>query len=746
MNLWQWVYETESALREEGHTRLADIIDGVPGLVLDGNHEQAEALVEEGLALVRELDHAWLEVFLRHWLAQSRILHRHDVTRGMSEVIALLDFSHEERTRGCPQSVCVVQDVCSAYGVLDGPGYAAERLAVSAEAMGRIDPTWQCFECIATEHAEALIDSERFADAEQYCKGILEQSKSLWQMRCRLADALSRQGRHDEALVVLARQPPRDDRYNMIPYRLHKTRELAACGRVKDALALRVSLEEIDAGEYVLWTRATAALVERKAVPNDAALGTTLRSLFTTLRTNGALYHQANLACMAASFAVKRGARTVVALWIKDIEALIPRLRDPTRVNAQLEHLRASFAAQSARPALPPEEAVQFKNDDAEAVLDALHSSLKSTPDHEELLLAYCSALEVAGFHDIARQQLELFVARNAESMQAFDVLLRALVRDGDSERLLGLEEACAPERMPRVLFYRARLLQRSSRWEEAASVLERARALEPDVAAIPSDLAFVYRHVGRQQEALALLDDLTAALEPGSNDWERMVVATWLGQYDKVRESAKRLGFEFDGEGRIDEPCGTCDLKITDDLGKEQHYRATRTGPVTARIVDLVHPSETTVFDDEWLFDPTPLNPTGPEEEDDAKSSRVHVFGGIACLSEGGYRTYDLDGISPSDAQLEALRESLHALGVILSLRGGSEYMVVPPGGERKLPGLYAYIVVPKAIATEVIYDVVSQHVVGWEYPVTYRLVLAELAKTDELQAQERLAEVMEL
>jgi hypothetical protein len=161
MDIWRWVGQVGYDLRDAGHHRLAEIIDDLPPAVCYGRHEAAEAMVPEGLALARGLDLPWVEVFLRHWLAQSRLAHRRDVSSGLAEVIDLLDFAHQESARECPQSICVTQDVCIAYGALDGPGYGEERLAAAVEAMARIDVSWPCFGCISSEQASALLDLDQ---------------------------------------------------------------------------------------------------------------------------------------------------------------------------------------------------------------------------------------------------------------------------------------------------------------------------------------------------------------------------------------------------------------------------------------------------------------------------------------------------------------------------------------------------------------------------------------------------------
>ncbi len=52
-----------------------------------------DATYPEALALAREARNPWLEVFVRHWNLQSRVLHRHEVADWMSEAVSLLQFT-----------------------------------------------------------------------------------------------------------------------------------------------------------------------------------------------------------------------------------------------------------------------------------------------------------------------------------------------------------------------------------------------------------------------------------------------------------------------------------------------------------------------------------------------------------------------------------------------------------------------------------------------------------------------------
>lgn len=750
MDIWEWVSDTEDELTAGGHERLATIISELPRLVIDGHHEQAEALVPEGLALARDLDHAWIEVFIRHWLAQSRIVRRRDITHGLEEVIRLLDFSHGDRTAACPQSVCVTQDVCVAYGVLDGPGYAEERLAAAAETMARIDVTWPCFQCIAAEHAAALLDAERYEDAERYCREQLKKAASAgqstpWYVQWHLVDALSAQARHEEALRLLEVSPVRrmEDEERRIQA-LHRARELAVSGKVDEAVAAQLPASELEPSEYVLWTRAELALCQRQADRNTRELGRILHAFFVTLREHGSLYDLALIGIAAAKLAIARGSSAVAKLYAEDVEALIPRLRRPERIVAALQEIRNAFPRTMSNQSSP--DALLSLEDDPERNLERLQSMPIDAADKEAATLARCSAYQQLGFSDRARRELADLARNPPESSDVLDRLLRLLVETGAEDLLMTVIQHAAELHRPRALFYLARLLQHHSRYPEAADALEKAHALEPAQRAIASNLALVYRHLDRYQEALTLLDALTerSADDDEANDdhWERVIVGTLLGEFDKVRASARSLGFTFEGEGPIDEPFAYCDLKLKDEVGRDIVYRAERISPVTARIIALQPPGTPSIYGDEFVFDPTPLN---PPSEDDSQPSYL-CFCPIKQLRSGGYRTYDIDGIHPGEKALQELESELLSLGVILSVRSSDEYQLQLPGSDAPRRGVYAYLLVPADVDTRTVYERVAASAQTWADPITYRGILAELGLSEELARQDEWADEVDL
>ena len=78
MDIWRWLTEAQRGLMRRGHVRLARALDELPSLVVDEEHDAVDALVAEALPLARAADNPWLEVFVRHWALQSRVLHRYE--------------------------------------------------------------------------------------------------------------------------------------------------------------------------------------------------------------------------------------------------------------------------------------------------------------------------------------------------------------------------------------------------------------------------------------------------------------------------------------------------------------------------------------------------------------------------------------------------------------------------------------------------------------------------------------------
>ena len=283
MDIWAWVFQTQRELHEAGHERLAELMQQLPPTVLDDANEQVEAMVPEALGLARSLNLPWVEVYVRHWQLQAR----GGGFAAVPDAVELLEFSHREEHKACPQSVCTVQDLTIAYAGADGPGYVQERLDVSEETLARIDARWPCFQCISIERALTLLDADRAEDAleaiEEMRREITAAGGTPGAEAGVDAEAMLQLGRPDDALERLdalhRRDPERDSTFAR-HRALRRARALLALDRAEEAAEVLLPFELV-LGEpaYALsWAQATEGLVEAGRRANDWRLGRRARA------------------------------------------------------------------------------------------------------------------------------------------------------------------------------------------------------------------------------------------------------------------------------------------------------------------------------------------------------------------------------------------------------------------------------------------------------------------------------------
>jgi hypothetical protein len=198
-------------------------------------------------------------------------------------------------------------------------------------------------------------------------------------------------------------------------------------------------------------------------------------------------------------------------------------------------------------------------------------------------------------------------------------------------------------------------------------------------------------RRIGDLPAALQRLDEVLERVpDPGPHDWDRMVVATLLGDWPRVRESAKRVGFKLEGDGPIEQRWGVCRIRY-DDEGRDAW--AVRTGPVTARVLEVARPGRPQRFDDVVVFDATPLN--APPETEEERENHAFIYPFLANVHEGGYTAYEIDGPHPGDEIVEQMRSTASGLGCELQVLSTDEYTIEQ--GDEEVPGLFAVVAIPR-------------------------------------------------
>ena len=348
MNIWQWVDDVEQAALKRGDYRLAELIDSLPGYVVDDQYDKVDAMVSEGIHLARQLNHQWLEIFFRHWHLQSRVLYRQQVKACLPEAIRLVDFCYQEETQDCPQSICAIQNLARCYEGIDHLAYAQDRLAVAEQTLTKINPRWPCFACIGSEYTSALIDrgkpelalawidqarqQARAANAEEYQRLLLSSK----------VDALLAMEDWQQALdCVQANKNPdggdsfiRDQKNNLAII-------FTALERYDEALVTRLDFAEIKAGVayFDKWSWGTYLLVKAGQLDNSEEIDRQFESMASTMVAQGVLRRAIEISHRQAELALLREDAISVQACIARIQSLVADLSQDLGAKADLDAL-----------------------------------------------------------------------------------------------------------------------------------------------------------------------------------------------------------------------------------------------------------------------------------------------------------------------------------------------------------------------------------------------------------------------
>ena len=757
MDIWTWVRACTRELSASGHPRLADLLMRIPDATCDDRHAEVNALVPEALALARAAKHPWIEVFVRHWSLQSRVLHRHEVSDCLPEAVSLLEFASRPGARDCPQSVCVTQDLACCYGDKDGPGYAAERLAVARETLGRIDPTWPCFDCISSEYVAALLDDGRAAEALPFIErqraalaeqGELELGSNLTRD---LADVLLLLGRAKDALAELdAWDTDGIGTHAELEKQLIRVRALLALDRPGSALEVFVPVESVlkTAGLYQRWMSAALGLVRSKKLENDWKLGRAFVLLQSKLEKNGALYLAASGALDAAELALERRAKISLLHCVARAKKLLQRLRRPELLQSRIDGLAAELSALAPHSTDPlPDTAelvLEESFDNPETALERLELGRERFSDSIPLARKHAAALRALAFETEAEELLRHCLSSQPQAAALLNDLGQLLL---DCGKHASVGELTAPllggpdaddECVAVALWLEARRSELDGRLRDCRDRLRELIQRRPRAINARHTLARVERALKNYAAALEVLDELCAMLEPGGVDWDRMVAATLAGRWDSVRDSARRLGFEIEGAGPIDVAAGPCRLELEDERGQPVHYFAERRGPVTARIIEIAGPRATERFGDLWVFDATPLESSSAGDASDEESLRT--YRALEIIRKGDYVSFALDGFHPGEEALAELRERLNECGAALQVQSGTNYEIRLDDGAIE-PGLYAFIAVRAAASLVELSELLSRATLGFAHPLVWLELAEAIGDEQELARQREIA-----
>jgi tetratricopeptide (TPR) repeat protein len=770
MNIWAWVERVQDELRANGRERLAELMDLVPHYMSDNMHEQLDAVMPEALALAREAKNPWIEVFLRHWNLQSRILQRYEVGEFLSEAVNLIDFANRDETKNCPQSVCTTQDLANCYAHLDGPGFADERLAVASETLRRITPEWPCFTCISGEYATALLDAGKPEEALAF----IESQKSELirigradrkdEMVGTHIDALIALGRLEEALEMNQQALDLGRGESFVDFRrLDEARIQSRLGRSEEAKRQLLSFDEVarTPSQYEPYAEAIFHLAKSGGIPNDLRVQVELEQLVRNMRRNGVVRRAIQLALWQGRLAVLRDRPSSAKRSAEVIRELIPKLRLPLQAPADLADLEREIAELEARRPAPrplpddPGEVLAALSADPEIDREVLERALEKWPEDERIVLALASSFAALLDHDRAIERLLAHLAAHPDSP---DVVLHLLHTFRGARRRRELEafaaESIARSARPDVLAacHWALALDADDRGDkdEAKKRLEAVLELKPEAINSRLLLSRVERDLGDFEASLEHLERLVANAEPGPWDWDRMLIATLLDRWDAVRHSANRIGMKLEGTGPIDIDGELIRIELGDRLldddridGDPATYYAIRTGPVTARIVEIAHPAHEQHFGDRVAFDARPKNEAPPEGE---AENHTFIYPAVRIVRRGGYWSSVIDGVHPGEERLKSLRDALQEIGCRLELRSDSTYTIRDEAAGARRLGLYAFVAIPRALDPKRVHAVLGEKTRDLADPLVWVDLARRAGDTAAADAHAKIAERYQL
>lgn len=660
-------------------------LDRLMDMVAEGDHAGVDGLVPGIVAQARRAKNAWVEVFARNFELRSLILHRGDTRKGMAKAVALLDRAHEPDARDCPQSICTAHAVCAAYGFRDGPGFVADRLAVSAETLARTDPRRVCWICISNEHADALIDGGRPQEALDF----IDRQSAIRVGRgapidpddfgLRQAAALLALGRVDDALAQLekAASDYRGASWQR-GWRMHKARLLAERGELAEAIPFLSSPEDVerDGGFHLHFD--TLPLLYGSDAAERAGLDA--HEIITQMLTLGKVAVGRGIAraghtalLWAAEALVERGEAALATHALDHAATALPELCAPAPFKGRVDALRARIdALPAAEPTADP------------ASFDAALATFAAAPT-AELALRIERTWQGLAEPDRAAAILAQAAALFPDDEVIFGRRCTGLLAAGDFDGLAGVvARPPATADGPLIaLRFEAQAAQRRGDRAAYIAALTAVHAQRPAWTANVAELGQALWDAERFAEAGVVWATAAGREEPNRFNWSCIQAATAIGDWRAVRTQVALTGTAVEIN---DEPLlghfGDVHVMLPDE---DRPVRAELISPALARVVSLRSPGAPQWCGAEVLVAPWPANVDTQTEPD-----WVPLHMGLQVRSRPAVECVAIDGADPGEAPKDRLWAALHAGGFVVQNSAGADYRVVDPATGDAMQGMY--------------------------------------------------------
>lgn len=754
VDIWAWVADTQRQLHEAGNTGLAIALGDLPAQAFEGRYAQLDVMAPAVAEQAETLELPWLEFFARHWHLLSRVGDRAQGAVALADAEALMEFARREDTKECPSVPAAVEALAVCQANVDGPGYAAERLAALGAALAVVQPGSPAYCGLATQRIAALSDAGDTEQAITYYESAAgarrgAEGQVSWELAAAGVRALLGAGRTEEALTELdsAREFPADDpvakdhREGVL-----RALVLATAGRPSEALEALPDLDVVGdhPRDWVEWARAVRLLDE--VISNTWQLGRVLRQWMSYFETMGVRHGRVELALIAGELSVARQGVWQARALADLAESWIGELRSGEGLTERVAALRAAADAATPPPPPGPEaelvayfDAADGHNADPERWVGWLWplsgTDLEATRRHT-------TTLGFLGYAPLGADILWKTIVDDADPATAEEedvaYLTGVLVEAEQDERVERFAAMLAPAAAHLAL---ARLHRARERWPETAAEAERSLAAGAEgTVALEARrlLAGSAQQLGDNAKGAAILRELVESGEGEEEDiWRMVVMATAAEDWPLVREGAGKLGMQLDtAEGPIDEEWHLVRVVLPVSDGSQREVLAVRTGPATARLLIPQPRGMDYNAGDIVVIDPRPLEPVpeGGEEQE----SYVIPFGGVSLLRPGGFTSWFFDGAAPSEDDWTEFNEVMAERGWPMWVYSDENYSVTHPTTGERLQGVYGWIAVPPGVEPIDLDALLDDATERWSHPLAW-LDLARSAGI-EVERHERI------
>jgi len=766
LDIWKWVHGRLSSLYDEGHHELADYVSDMPSRVVDDEFDKMDEMFHSALPLCRSLDDKWLEVYFRHWRLQGHVLKNYNAKGLLSEAISLLDFSHQEDVKDCPQRICSVQDLAACYGIKDGSGFSEERIAVCQETLAQIDGSWPCYRCISGELLDAFIDGGKYDDAEKQLDIFVEEVSKFEETQ--LSDnvlphtrLLIETQRYEEAWEIIkdANNPLAGEGFEREKILL-KSLCLCLMKRWDEAVELTPTFGNtlIAAKYFDNWTKIQILLVEEGLVENNIDLRQKFHKLANILQEREAarlafsvLDRLIRLCCDS-----KEKFRAEIAL--KQLKLTQGQLNLDLGANDIVGKQADAIRSLTLLPAIDTFETVaellghQFENETQK--YHSIELALNRWPD-DGRLYALKSDLFVASFEmDKSYDLLENAYAYHFGSSELESRFGTAYLNKYGFEKytkkfpidkLDGLSKGAISSR---TFKYVAQFEDKDP--ELAIQYLENLTSYWPDDVLLLGRIARLYYKIENYDQSISYRRR-QIELDPENTDykWDLLISATLAQDKKSIVEMCKSLELETDKHGLFPkENQSKMRIQLPTDDGYDMEHYAVRLGPALARITDFMAYEEQTSYGKEVVFTPTPVNVLDQNDEEgracDSNGNYTLLYPNpLKTIFDPGYKSYPVDGLHPGEQRISDLNDKLAEHNFICKPWSGEGYIIewIEDDKTRSDLGAYLFVLISdgqQAKLNEILmeFNQILKHQLVWHKLAT------ELGDPELLSAQEKLIE----